>query len=60
MPAGAFSSAHDERAHGVTLAYAALKWGKISRGNRERVCFRQALEIQREQARGFHLDFPKC
>ncbi|MCL2122666.1 MAG: hypothetical protein FWH34_01105 [Desulfovibrionaceae bacterium] len=49
-----YFSAHDEKAHGIALAYAALKWGKNITQEQGKILFRQAPEIQREQARGWN------
>jgi hypothetical protein len=48
-----FYSARDEKAHGVALAYAALKWGKNVALENGRILFHQAPEIQREQEKGW-------
>ncbi|MDR2488180.1 MAG: hypothetical protein LBD42_01560 [Desulfovibrio sp.] len=37
-----FYSVHDEKAHGVALAYAALKWGKNIAPEQGRIVFQQA------------------
>jgi hypothetical protein len=44
-----FYSAHDEKAHGVALAYAALKWGKNITQEQGKILFCHALEIRREK-----------
>jgi hypothetical protein len=47
-----YFSAHDEKAHGVALAYAALKWGENIAQEQGKILFHRAPEIQREQAKG--------
>jgi hypothetical protein len=44
-----FYSAHDEKAHGVALAYAALKWGKNVNLEQGKILFRHVPEMQRKQ-----------
>jgi len=48
-----YYSAHDEKAHGVALVYAELKWGKNIAQEKGKILFRQAPEIQRERERGW-------
>jgi hypothetical protein len=48
-----YFSAHDEKAHGVALTYAALKWGKNIAVEQGKIMFRHAPERQREQERGW-------
>jgi len=48
-----FFSAHDEKAHGVALAYAALKWGKNIVQENGKILFHRAPDVQREQQRGW-------
>ena len=50
-----FYSAHDEKAHGVALAYAALKWGKNITQENGKILFHKAPEIEPEQERGWRL-----
>ena len=47
-----FYSTHDEKAHGVALAYATLKWGENIDLEKGRIAFRQEREIQRERKSG--------
>jgi len=47
-----FYSVHDEKAHGVALAYAALKWGKNITQEQGKILFHNAPEMPREQERG--------
>jgi len=44
-----YFSAHDKKAHGVALAYAALKWGKNITQEQGRILFHSTPEVQREQ-----------
>jgi len=44
--------AHDEKAHGVALVYASLKWGKNIAQEQGKILFHQAPEMQRERQRG--------
>ena len=46
-----FFSAHDEKARGIALAYASLKWGKNVALEQGKILFRHAPEVQREQAK---------
>ena len=46
-----FYSAHDEKAHGVALAYAALKWGKNIAQEQGKIVLHHAPEIRRERER---------
>jgi len=46
-------SAHDEKAHGVAIAYAALKWGRNVAQEKGKILFSHASEVQREQERGW-------
>ena len=48
-----YYSAHAEKAHGVALAYAALKWGKNITQEQGKILFHKTPEIQREQERGW-------
>jgi hypothetical protein len=48
-----FYSAHDEKAYGVALAYATLKWGKNIAQEKGKILFRKTPEIEREQERGW-------
>jgi hypothetical protein len=48
-----FYSAHDEKAHGVALAYAVLKWGKNLALENGKIQFHQMPEIQREREKGW-------
>ena len=48
-----FFSAHDEKAHGVDLAYARLKWGKNIVREQGKILFSHTLEIRRERERGW-------
>jgi hypothetical protein len=48
-----YYSAHDEKAHGVALVYAELKWGKNITQEQGKILFHRAPEIQREQERGW-------
>ena len=48
-----FYSSHDEMAHGVAIAYAALKWGNNITLEKGKILFRQAREIQRAQEKGW-------
>ncbi len=48
-----YYSPHDEKAHGLALAYAALKWGKNITLEQGKILFRHALKRQREQERGW-------
>jgi hypothetical protein len=47
-----FYSAHDEKTHGVALAYAALKWGKNVALEKGKILFYQATELQRDREIG--------
>jgi len=49
-----FYSTHDEKAHGVALAYAALKWGKNIAQEQGKILFHKAPEVQREQEKGWY------
>jgi len=42
-----YFSAHDEKAHGVALTYAALKWGKNITQEKGKILFHKASEVQR-------------
>ena len=44
-----FYSAHDEKAHGVALAYAALKWGKHIAQEHGKILFHNAPEVLQKQ-----------
>ena len=46
-----FYSAHDKKAHGVALAYAALKWGKNIAQEQGKILFHRAQEIERGKER---------
>jgi len=46
-----YFSAHDEKAHGVALAYAAFKWGKNIVERKGEILFRRVLEVRQEQTR---------
>ena len=48
-----YYSAHDKKAHGAALAYAALKWGKNIALEQGKILFHKASEIQQEQKRGW-------
>jgi len=49
-----YLSAHDEKAHGVALAYAALKWGKNIAQEKGKILFHKAPEVQREKEGGWN------
>ena len=46
-----YFSAHDEKAHGVACAYAALKWGKNIAQEKGKFFFHKTPEVRREQER---------
>jgi hypothetical protein len=46
-----FYSAHDEKAHGVALAYAVLKWGHNIALDKGRILFHHQPEAQKERER---------
>jgi len=48
-----FYSAHDKKAHGVALAYAALKWGKNITQEQGKILFHRELEVDRKHERGW-------
>jgi hypothetical protein len=52
-----FYSPHDEKAQGVALAYAALKWGKNVVQENGKIMFHQALEIKRNNEQKRQMDF---
>jgi hypothetical protein len=48
-----FYSAHDEKAHGIAMAYAALKWGKNISVEQGKILYRHTVDIRREEERGW-------
>ena len=46
-----FYSTHDKKAHGVALAYAALKWGNNIAQEKGKILFHQAPERQQKHER---------